>query len=98
MRAMHCLIMGLLFFLAGAGIAPAAAYPDHPIHLLVPYPAGGPNDVIARLIADKLSTAFDQQVIVENRAGGSGNVAVSSRQRARRPMATHWCCRLWHTR
>ncbi len=82
MRAVHCLIIGLLFFLAGAGVAPAAAYPDHPIHLLVPYPAGGPNDVIARLIADKLSSAFGQQIIVENRAGGSGNVAVIATARA----------------
>ena len=82
MRAVNCLIIGLLFFLAGVGLAPAAVYPEHPIHLLVPYPAGGPNDVIARLIADKLSNAFGQQVIVENRAGGSGNVAVIATSRA----------------
>ncbi len=82
MHAVHCLTILVLFFLAGAGVAPAAAYPDHPIHLLVPYPAGGPNDVVARLIADKLGTAFGQQVIVENRPGGSGNVAVIATARA----------------
>jgi len=82
MRAMRCLIIGLLFFVAGPGVRPAVAYPDRPIHLLVPYPAGGPNDVIARLIADKLGNAFGQQVIVENRAGGSGNVAVIATARA----------------
>ena len=82
MHAVHCLTILVLFFLAGAGVAPAAAYPDHPIHLLVPYPAGGPNDVVARLIADKLGTAFGKQVIVENRPGGSGNVAVIATARA----------------
>jgi tripartite-type tricarboxylate transporter receptor subunit TctC len=82
MRIRRCLTILVLFVLVGAGVAPAAAYPDHPIHLLVPYPAGGPNDVIARLIADKLGSAFGQQVIVENRPGGSGNVAVIATARA----------------
>ncbi len=86
MGAVRCLTIVLTFFLAatlaGAGFRPAAAYPDHPIHLLVPYPAGGPNDVIARLIADKLGNAFGQQVIVENRPGGSGNLAVIATARA----------------
>jgi tripartite-type tricarboxylate transporter receptor subunit TctC len=61
---------------------PAAAYPDHPIHLLVPYPAGGPNDVIARLIAHRLDDKFGQQIVVENRPGGSGNTAVIATARA----------------
>jgi tripartite-type tricarboxylate transporter receptor subunit TctC len=82
MRAVRCLTVVVLFFLAGADVAAAAAYPDRPIHLLVPYPAGGPNDVIARLIADKLGNTFSQEVIVENRAGGSGNVAVIATARA----------------
>jgi len=60
----------------------AAGYPDRPIHLLVPYPAGGPNDVIARLIAHKLDDKFGQQVVVENRPGGSGNTAVIATGRA----------------
>jgi tripartite-type tricarboxylate transporter receptor subunit TctC len=60
----------------GLGLMPAGAFPDRQIHLLVPYPAGGPNDVIARLIANKLDDKFGQQVVVENRPGGSGNLAV----------------------
>jgi tripartite-type tricarboxylate transporter receptor subunit TctC len=68
--------------LAGLSSRSAAAYPDRPIHLLVPYPAGGPNDVIARLIADKLDQKFGQQVVVENRPGGSGNTAVIAAARA----------------
>ena len=54
----------------------AADYPDKPIHLIVPYPAGGPNDVIARIVGQKLSQSLGQQVVVENRPGGSGNIAV----------------------
>ncbi|WP_213774461.1 tripartite tricarboxylate transporter substrate binding protein [Bradyrhizobium sp. dw_78] len=68
--------------LAGLSPRPAMAYPDRPIHLLVPYPAGGPNDVIARLIANKLDDKFGQQVVVENRPGGSGNTAVIAAARA----------------
>src|SRR6201993_4326348 len=68
--------------LAGLIAAPTLAYPDRPIHLLVPYPAGGPNDVIARLVANQLDDTFGQQVIVENRPGSSGNTAVIVTARA----------------
>src|SRR3984957_730086 len=68
--------------IASLELQPVAAYPDHPIHLLAPYPAGGPNDVIARLVANQLDDTFGQQVIVENRPGGSGNTAVIVTARA----------------
>lgn len=69
--------------LAGLGPWPVAPYPDRPIHLLVPYPAGGPNDVIARLVANKLDDKFGQRIVVENRPGGSGNTAVIATAHAR---------------
>jgi len=59
-----------------------ADYPERPIRLIVPYPAGGPNDVIARVIRQKLTEAFAEQVVIENRPGGSGNIAVESTARA----------------
>ena len=55
--------------------AAAAAYPDRPIILVIPLPPGGTNDILARAVSDKMSTALGQRIVVENRnAGGSGTV------------------------
>ena len=53
---------------------PAGDYPQKPLRIIVGYPAGGPTDVIARTLAQKLSLAFGQQVIVDNRPGASGMI------------------------
>jgi tripartite-type tricarboxylate transporter receptor subunit TctC len=53
------------------------SYPTKPVKLLVPYPAGGSNDVLARIVADKLQAKWGQPVIVENRSGGSGNIGAA---------------------
>src|ERR1700738_2174583 len=52
----------------------AQSYPAKPISLVVGVPAGGTNDVGARLVAQKLSTQLGQQIIVDNRAGANGNI------------------------
>jgi tripartite-type tricarboxylate transporter receptor subunit TctC len=52
--------------------APAQDYPTRSIALVVPYPAGGGVDAMARVVAEKLTSALGQQVVVDNRAGGSG--------------------------
>ena len=56
------------------GSAHAQDYPTRPITLVVPYPPGGGVDAMARVVAEKLAVALGQQVVVENRAGGSGLV------------------------
>src|SRR5258708_36815018 len=55
--------------------AAAQSYPQRPVRLIVPAPAGGPTDVPARLIADGLSGLFAQRFVVENRVGAGGPVA-----------------------
>jgi tripartite-type tricarboxylate transporter receptor subunit TctC len=59
--------------LARAGKA-ATSYPDRPIHLIVPFAPGGSNDVIARIIGDKMSNALKVAVVVENRGGAGGTI------------------------
>jgi tripartite-type tricarboxylate transporter receptor subunit TctC len=55
-------------------LAIAQDYPNRPIRLVVPYPAGGGTDIAARWIADRLSVQFNDKVFVDNRAGASGNL------------------------
>jgi tripartite-type tricarboxylate transporter receptor subunit TctC len=66
-----------------AGVAHAqGAYPDHKVRMIVPFAAGGPTDVIARLVADRLSTTLGQQVYVEDLPGAGGNLGVETAKRA----------------
>jgi len=54
--------------------AACAPYPDKPIHFVVPYPAGGPLDAVARLLAQKVSDRLKQPVVVDNKPGAGGNI------------------------
>ena len=60
----------------------AGAYPQHKIRMIVPFAAGGPTDVIARLVAERLSDVFGQQVYVEDLPGAGGNLGVETAKRA----------------
>jgi tripartite-type tricarboxylate transporter receptor subunit TctC len=71
-----------VFTLLPVPFATAQAYPAKPIRMLLPFPAGGPNDIFARVIAQKLSEAFDKQVVIDNRGGASGIIGVELAARA----------------
>lgn len=73
--------------LAGIGSMPLAAqgaraqgasYPSRPIKMLVPFPPGGPTDLVARVIAEAMSADLKQPVVIDNRPGANGNVAVEA--------------------
>jgi len=66
----------LPFGLKTIGAARAQSYPTKPIRFVVPFPAGGSTDVGARLIAERLSRVFGQQVYVENKSGANGTIGV----------------------
>ena len=62
--------------------AQAADYPDKPVKIIVPYPPGGTNDIVVRLVGKKLGEQLGQPIIVENKAGASGNIGAESVARA----------------
>lgn len=62
--------------------ASAAGYPDHPVKIIVPFAAGGPTDVMARLLAQKLSDKLGQQFYIENLPGAGGNIGTANAARS----------------
>ena len=76
------LFLSIIIGQVPACFAAALDYPTKPIRLLVPYPPGGSFDVFARVIAQKLSIAFERQVVVDNRGGASGIIAAELVARA----------------
>lgn len=69
-------VCGCLLALVTAGAIAAEHFPNKPVRLMVPYSPGGATDITARQLADGLTKAWGQQVIVDNRPGASGNIAL----------------------
>jgi tripartite-type tricarboxylate transporter receptor subunit TctC len=83
MRIFLTIAATLLGAIVVSGPATAQDYPTKPIILVVPFPAGGGNDALARAVAEKMSRSLGQQVVVENRAaGGGGTVATRAATKA----------------
>jgi tripartite-type tricarboxylate transporter receptor subunit TctC len=81
------LVLGWTVFLAAATLTHAQTYPSKPVRLIVPYPPGGPTDFVGRAIGQKLTEAWGQTVVVENRAGAAS--AVGTELAARAPADGH---------
>jgi tripartite-type tricarboxylate transporter receptor subunit TctC len=90
LRWRHAIRVGIVAMAALAGVAvlapdgawTQAPYPSKPIRIVVGFAAGGPTDIIARVVGAKLGDILGQQVYVENRAGASGNIATETVARA----------------
>jgi hypothetical protein len=75
----------LLYLAVGAAVLPtlsrvasAETYPSRPVHWIVSFAAGGPNDIVARIVGQYLSDHLGQQFVIENRTGAGGNVGMQS--------------------
>ncbi|MGY4312339.1 Bug family tripartite tricarboxylate transporter substrate binding protein [Bradyrhizobium sp. JR3.5] len=77
-RASSVFIVALAALLAAALPARAADYPSRPIKLVVPYAAGGPTDVLGRIVGEYLGHDLKQVVVVENKAGAQGAIGAEA--------------------
>lgn len=75
MRTYQIVIAGTLSVLSVAQAADLQ-YPSRPIRAIVPFPPGGPTDTVGRIFAQKLSEAWGQQVVIDNRSGAGGNIGM----------------------
>src|SRR3954467_4137509 len=74
MRSLLLLVVACLL----AGNAAAQSYPAKPVRLIIPFPPGGSNDVVGRVIAAQLSERLGQSVVVDNRGGGGGTIGMNA--------------------
>ena len=83
---MRKLVLGLVLagFAVLAGIAPASAepYPSRPITMIIPFPAGGITDIVARIVSERMRTALGQPVVAENVSGAGGTIGLTRLVRA----------------
>jgi tripartite-type tricarboxylate transporter receptor subunit TctC len=82
MRKLQSVFGAVVALLLAIATALAQSFPTRPVTLVVPYPAGGPTDVVARVLAERMRVPLGQPVIVENVTGGSGNIGVGKVVRA----------------
>src|SRR5882762_9611073 len=75
MASLRIALASVVLLISAAPSGHAQSYPSRTITLVVPFPAGGGNDALARLVAERMSKTLGQQVVVENRGGAGGTIA-----------------------
>ena len=73
--AFRSILAAAVLFAGSAGFASAQDFPARPITVIVPFAAGGPTDVIARIVADHMSKTLGQTLVIENAVGAGGTTA-----------------------
>ena len=82
MRSLLSGVIVAIFGLASTGVAAAEDYPTRAITMIVPFPAGGATDTVARFLAEQMRPILGQPVIIENVAGAAGSIGVGRAARA----------------
>ena len=73
-RLLQKVVCGIIFLFSFVNAN--AAYPDHPIRLIIPYAAGGPTDILGRIIGEKMGDILKQSIVIDNRQGAGANVGI----------------------
>ena len=74
-------LLGVLGLLVSTATS-LATYPERPITIIVPFPPGGANDIVVRILSEPLSKALGQPIVIENRGGAGGNIGIGAAARA----------------
>jgi tripartite-type tricarboxylate transporter receptor subunit TctC len=82
MRKWLTMMAAAVLVLGSAGMAAAQDYPTHPVTMIVPFPAGGATDTLARFLAEKMRSILGQPIIIENVAGAAGSLGVGRAARS----------------
>jgi len=88
MRRLLTVVAAFFVGVASTGMAVAQGYPTRPITMIVPFPAGGATDTLARFLAERMRGVLGQPVIIENVGGAAGSLGVGRAVRSA-AMATH---------
>src|SRR5438094_10412096 len=81
-RTMLPALFAFVATFGSVGMAPAQVYPSRPITIVVPFGAGGPTDVISRIVGEHMSRTLGQQLVIENVVGAGGTTASTRAKRA----------------
>lgn len=81
-RFLSLLLSSLLLVVAAASALAQGNYPDRPVRIIVPFPAGGPADALARIVGERLAQSLGKPFVIENKAGAGGNIGMEQGARA----------------